>query len=264
MKKAYAVFALALLLSFSPSALAAGEPEQDGVAMQYIFDVADRLSYEQWEELEDRAKDISEKQHCGVYFALLEDHTVYGGGSVFEVTHQLYHGDQLGLGDGRDGIFVLLSLKERDYAMFVYGQYAEYAFDEYGQEKLEERFLGEFGSDDWYSGISRYLDACDEYLAKAADGKPVRRADWMWFVFAAGGSCLVAGAVCLVLLRKRKTVRQKTEANGYLTEGGLHLTEQYDRYTHTTETRTKIQEDDSGGGTCSESGGGGSGRSGKF
>ena len=38
-----------------------------------------------------------------------------------------------------------------------------------------------------------------------------------------------------------KSVHQKKEADVYLTEGGLHLTEQYDQYTHTTETRTKIE-----------------------
>ena len=76
-----------------------------------------------------------------------------------------------------------------------------------------------------------------------------------------------AGTVCLLLLRKMKSVHQKAEADAYLTAGGLHLTKQYDRYTHTTETRTKIQKENSGGSggsTYSESGGGGSGRSGKF
>ena len=62
-----------------------------------------------------------------------------------------------------------------------------------------------------------------------------------------------------------KSVHQKKEADAYLTEGGLHLTQQYDQYTHTTETRTKIEKSSSSGGsTCSESGGGGSGRSGNF
>ena len=243
------------------------EPVQGSVTMQYVFDVADLLPYEKWEKLEARAEAISQKQDCGVYFALVDDYTEYGNGSVFEVTYQLYHGSELGMGSGRDGIIVLLSMAERDYAMFVYGEYAEYAFDEYGQEKLEEQFLGDFGENDWYGGISNYLDACEEYLTKADAGKPVRRPYWIWFVISAGCSCLAAGTVCLWLLRKMKSVHQKAEADAYLTAGGLHLTKQYDRYTHTTETRTKIQKESSGGSggsTYSESGGGGSGRSGKF
>ena len=237
--------------------------EQSGVDMEYIFDVSDLLSYEEWDELESRAAAISNSRHCGVYFALVDDYRDYGDGDVYEVTSQLYHNSQLGMGDGRDGIIVLLSMHERDYAMFVYGEYGEYAFDDFGQEQLEERFLEAFGDDDWYGGISDYLDACDEFLAKAEEGNPVRPAYGMWFLAMTGLSCLVAGAICFVLLRSMKTVHQKTQANAYLTEGGLNLTEQYDRYTHTTETRTRIEKNTSGD-THSESGGGGSGRSGKF
>ena len=69
----------------------------------------------------------------------------------------------------------------------------------------------------------------------------------------------------MVLKRKMRTVHKNVEADAYVTEDGLRLTEEEDRYTHTTETRTKIQkESSSGGGTSSRSGGGGSGRSGKF
>lgn len=239
----------------------------DGTDVKHILDTSNLLSHEEWEELESRAEDISNRQHCGIYFAMVDDYTEYRDGSVFEVTYQLYHNNQLGVGDGRDGVIVLLSMEERDYAMFVYGEYAEYAFDEYGQEKLEEKFLGFFEYDDWYGGISNYLDACEEYLTKADAGKPVRRPYWIWFVISAGSSCLAAGTVCLWLLRKMKSVHQKAEADAYLTAGGLHLTKQYDQYTHTTETRTKIQKESSGGSggsTYSESGGGGSGRSGKF
>ena len=240
------------------------EPVQGSVTMQYVFDVADLLPYEKWEKLEARAEAISQKQDCGVYFALVDDYTEYGNGSVFEVTYQLYHGSELGMGSGRDGIIVLLSMAERDYAMFVYGEYAEYAFDEYGQEKLEEKFLGFFEYDDWYGGISHYLDACDEFLTKADEGDPVRPSYWENILLVTGLSCLVSGAVCFWLLRSMKTVRAKDKADTYVSKGGLHLTQQLDQFSHTTVTRTKIQKESSGGSTHSESGGGGSGRSGKF
>lgn len=248
------------------------ESEPSSVGMQYVFDINDLLTYEEWEDLETRAADISNRQHCGVYFALVDDFTDYGDGSVYEVTYQLYHGSELGIGANRDGIIVLLSMEERDYAMFVYGEYAEYAFNSYGQKKLEETFLTDFGYDDWYGGISHYLNTCDEFLTKADSGEPVREALWVWVVsylfmiiFITAVCCIISGIICYMLLRGMKTVSQKVEANEYIAEGGLQLTERYDQYTHTTKTRTKIQkESSSGGSTRSESGGGGSGRSGKF
>ena len=133
--------------------------------MNYIFDLSDKLSFDEWAELEARAADISQRHGCGVYVAFVDDYTVYSdGGGVYKTTYQLYHGDQLGMGDDRDGIIILLSMAERDYAMFVYGTYAETAFNSYGQEKLEKAFLGNFKEDDWYGGVSNYLSTCDEYL----------------------------------------------------------------------------------------------------
>ncbi len=250
----------------TPETPEASEP--DSVRMQYVFDISDLLTYEEWAELEARAADISKRQHCGVYFALVDDYTVIAD-DVYEATYQIYHELELGSGEDRDGIIVLLSMDNRKYAMFVYGEYAEYAFDTYGQDELEGRFLGFFGYDDWYGGITHYLDACDEFLTKADAGDPVRLSYWenFWEYFPAVAvlACLPTGSICIWLMRGMKSVRQKKEANAYLTEGGLHLTQQYDQYTHTTETRTKIQEESSSGGsTCSESGGGGSGRSGSF
>ena len=69
----------------------------------------------------------------------MEDFTEYGGGNdVYKTTYQLYHANELGMGENRDGIIILLSMDECDYAMFVYGKNAEYAFNKYGQEQLEE------------------------------------------------------------------------------------------------------------------------------
>ena len=247
------------------SGAGAGEaPEQNSVDMGYIFDISDLLTYEEWAELESRAADISNRQHCGVYFALVDDYTEYGDGSIYQTTYQIYHSSDLGFGEERNGIIVLLSMEERDYAMFVYGEYAEYAFDEFGREELEERFLGDFGDNDWYGGISHYLDACDEFLTKADAGDPVRLSYWDYFPAVAILSCLAALGVCTWIKRGMKTVRPKDKADVYVAKGGLHLTEQSDLFSHTTVTRTKIQKESSGGSTRSESGGGGSGRSGKF
>lgn len=66
------------------------------------------------------------------------------------------------VGEDRNGVIIMLSMTERDYAMFVYGEWAEYAFDRYGEKQLEGRFLSNFSDGDWYGGISNYLTACDE------------------------------------------------------------------------------------------------------
>lgn len=74
-----------------------------------------------------------------------------------------------------------------------------------------------------------------------------------------GISCAIALVICLVLKEKMKTVRRKVEAQAHIASGGLNLKDSYDRFTHITETRRRIEKSSSG-----ESDGGGSGRSGKF
>lgn len=247
-----------------------------------VYDEAGLLTEEERSSLESMAETISSAYGVGVYAAAVNDFRDYGDGTVYEVTYQLYHQYELGEGADRDGIIVLLSMDDRDYAMFVYGPKAESVFNSYWQEQLEKEFLSDFGRDDWYGGFYNYISACDRYLERDANGGSGDGDDWddspvgpsggigffflvhrtqiiIWVI----ASCVIALLVCLLMRRKMKSVRRKVEANAYVTPDGLTLTDQYDRYTHTTETRRKIEKESSSG-SSSESGGGGSGRSGKF
>ena len=243
--------------------------DQESAEMNYIFDLSDQLTAEEWQEAEARAADISQRHNCGVYVVFVDNFKKYGDGDdVYKTTYELYHANELGMGEGRDGIIILLSMAERDYAMFVYGENASYAFNAYGQKQLEDAFLGYFSDNDWCGGVSHYLDTCDEYLTLAEDGTPVRSSPVPLIIAVVAGSCVIALVVCLILRAKMKSVHKGVDANVYATGGGLTLTDSYDHYSHTTESRTKIvDESKSGGGggsTTSRSGGGGSGRSGKF
>lgn len=246
--------ALILILSLCIPVLAS-----DGT-MHYVIDADDLLTYEEWEPLEDQAADISQRHGCDVYVVFLYDYTVYGDGSVYDTAAQLYHSENYGVGEDRNGIMLLVSMSTRDYALFVYGQQAEYAFNSYGLAELENAFLPSLSEDDWCGGFAAYLTACDKYLTQADAGKPVQESVMQRILPVVGISCGISLVICLVLKGKMKAVRRKTDAKGYVAFGGLNLTERYDRFTHATETRRRIEKDTS----KSESGGGGSGRSGKF
>ena len=254
-------FALALMLFLCVPSFAADEV---GVEMRYVIDTCNLLTIDQWSTLEERAANISERYGCGVYIFTVDDYRNYGNGDVYDVTTQIYHSDRLGIGSGRDGIILLLSMSRRDYALFVYGKSAEYAFNDYGLEQLEDAFLDDFGNNNWSGGFSGYLSECEEYLASARDGHPVRTSPILPIVIAVAASCVIALVVCLILRGGMKTARQKSEAREYVAAGGLHLTRQVDQYTHTTRTSRKIESSSGGSHSHSHSGGGGHGRSGKF
>ena len=266
MKKKITGIVLMLMLAFFlwiPSFAADITPEETGAEMRYVIDTYGLLSFDEWYALENRAANISELYSCGVYIVTVDDYNNYGYGNVYDVTTKIYHSDNgFGVGDERDGIMLLLSMDGRDYALFVYGDKAEYAFSDYGLEQLEDAFLGDLGRNDWYGGFSGYIRECDRYLACAQEGRPVRTNPIGSIVVSALISCAIALVICMTLKSQMNTVHNKIGAREYVTSGGLHLSQQVDQYTHTTRISRKIQ--NKSGSSRSHSGGGGHGRSGKF
>ena len=89
-------------------------------------------------------------------------------------------------------------MDDRDWAMFCYGSRCEYAFNSYGQQKLEKVFLDNFGENDWYGGFEDYIKECSVYLEKAASGKPVRASLFIPILIVIGLALLAAGRIVAV------------------------------------------------------------------
>ena len=234
----------------------------------YVYDEAGLLEAEELVSLDEEAAAISEKYGYGIYTIIVSDYQKYSTSDVFTTATEMYHGLGLGGGENREGILLMLSMEDRDYATFFYGENVEYAFDEYGQIQLEDQFLDDFAEDDWYNGFEDYLETCDEFLGLAAAGKPVRESHAPVYVAVIGVSIVVAFLVTKGLEMTMKSVKKGGSAASYVADGGLHLTVSNDTYVNTIKTRRKIESSSkrsgSGSGSRSHSGGGGSGRSGKF
>ena len=254
-------------------------------AETYVDDEAALLTLSEVETLEARAAEITERYGVGVYICILDDFGDYGYPDAATASYSIYHAQSLGYGSGRDGILLLLSMSNRKYATFVYGDKAERLFPDSALQQLEDGFLDDFRNDDWYGGFCDYIDGCADLLSGEsytgsdsnyayspghdADVDPGFSAPSLLrnLGIALVISCVIALIVCLILKAKMRSVRRQTEARAYVTPEGLHLTRRDDVYTHTTTTRRKIERDNdqhSGSGGSSFSGGGGHGRSGSF
>ncbi len=163
------VFLFCLVLCVSAAAA-----EQTGAQLSYVTDAAGLLSENENMLLEKMAESVSKKYGVGVYIVTVEDYRDFHSEGVYKATYTIYHEYTMGEGPNRDGIMLLLSMDDRDWAMFCYGSRCEYAFNSYGQEKLEKVFLDNFGENDWYGGFEDYVKECNVYLEKASAGKPVR------------------------------------------------------------------------------------------
>lgn len=228
----------------------------------YIIDDAGLLWEHELAELEARAEEISNRYGCGVYIITVEDFTDYGYSNIDSFGSALYYDGGLGMGSGRDGVLLVLSMWGRDFNLRSEGTFGQTAFSPYALEKLENAVLDDLGEDYWYGGFSDYLDTCETYLEKAAQGKPFSRENdpaqiALRVAAVIGVPCLIALVVCLIFRAQMKTVHKKTEADAYMVLDTAQLRVCQDIFTHRTETRTKVQ-------SSSSSSGGGHSRSGKF
>lgn len=256
MKKRIFTFLLALLAALTLTVPAWAET-QPGDTL--IYDTESLLTDGERQQLESLADQITWQYDCAVYVVTIYDYEQYADG-VYEAACTIYNDYEFGIGDGRDGVLLLLSMYDRSYSLYVRDGYAQSMIGSYAQQQLEDSFLDYLGDDDWYGGFHAYLTTCADMMQQASEGHAVRKPLGKVIFPALLVGCGVALAVCLVLAGKMKSVRRGAEADVYVTAEGLDLTERSDIYTHTTETRRKKEKNDS----HSESGGGGSGRSGHF
>ena len=134
-------------------------------AAPYVDDEAALLTLSEVETLEARAAEISEHYGVGVYICIVDDFGDYGYPDVATASYSIYHAQSLGYGSGRDGILLLLSMSNRKYATFVYGDKAEPIFPDAKLIKLEDGFLDDFADDDCTTASRTILRAAQRSSA---------------------------------------------------------------------------------------------------
>lgn len=257
------LLALCLVLSLGGAALASGE-----MAVPYVTDAAGLLTQDEVLALEAQAEQIAEDYGCAPYILVVENYRDYEDTyDVREAGMNLYERWELGHGPEKNGLLLILSMAERDYALVTYGSVTYQAFTDYGQNALREQFLDNFRNDDWAGGFRDYLDGCAWLLEQARNGTPydVNTAPKGFNPLILVIPLVLALVVCLVLTGQMKTAKRKTEAGDYMVQGGAKMRVVQDIFTHRTVTRQVIQsENKGGGGGATINARGFSGKSGKF
>ncbi len=282
-------FAAALLLVL---ALVLGLAVQAAEPTEHILDLAELLDDDQRDQLERQAQNIEAAYGCGLYIVTVDDYLDYAD-QPFDAATVIYTANGFGYGEDRDGLVLLLSMDERDFATALYGPWAHTAFSDYALEQQEGEFLDNFRYDDWYGGFADFLTTSEQCLAAAAAGTPVERPTATsapaqsqpvlqgthpgskTLTVTTGlkvflQDLLIALAlgllICFGLKLGMRSVEARTTARGYMRTDESQLTERFDQFTHATQTRRVIQSNvnRSSGGSVSHHSGGFSGRSGKF
>ncbi len=244
------------------------------MADQYVWDTAGIMSGSEVAELEARAKEIADTYQCATYIVTVEDFQDYDLSGVYNAATSIYKTMGFGYGSGKDGEMLMLSMRDRDFAIIAYGDYGNACFTDYGKEKLDEVYLDNFRNNDWFGGFSDYLTQSEKYLRMASEGtffdvdtdpEKIAADRMLIFVGVLAISAVISLIVCIILYRKMRLV-ENGNADYYAVEGSFRLNGRNERFLHRTTTRTKIErkQRSGGGGGTSVGSGGFSGHSGKF
>ena len=249
-KKLFVCLLLAAALMLSLGLAAHAESQLD-----YVNDYAGLLSEESRSALNARAEEISEEYGCGVYICIVENYKDYVNGSIDYFSEEIYKTYDLGVGAGKDGILLAMSMNDRDFDLTAYGDFANTAFTDYGKGQLEGTFLDNFRRDDWAGGFADYVDNCGVFLARAKNGDPVDQwipdppvqqerqhgmtpMKWLISLLFPG---LAGGAAVSGMSRQMKTAVKQTRAEEYVGRGSPHLNIRDDQFINRNVTRQVIR-----------------------
>jgi len=139
----------------------------DDQTLPLLVDDAGLLNSSEAAELNAALEEISTRQEVDVAVitvdALPDGYTAQGyADDVFD-----YYG--YGYGTGDDGILLLLSMSERDWAVTTYG-YGITAFPDGIIDLIMDDCLYYISDGAYFSGFSCFAQLCDEYITKAKNG----------------------------------------------------------------------------------------------
>ena len=262
----------------SESELPEPEPHPVMETGRFVADYMGLLSEDEVETLDTRAREISMAYGVGVYLVIVENsYDFIGEYDAYDAAVRFFDSNDMGLGESRNSVFLLMSMENRQMGLDVHGLFGNRCINEDQNLEIRNKIGHEyFGDDRWYDGFQGYLDEAERYISFMYNWEqdhpnlvdpnsgvsayvPAKMKVLAVAIFIAAG-LLVSGIVIGIMRRQLRSVYTGREADHYI-QGGLNLHRQYDHYTHTTTSRTYSPRDtgSSGGGS---SGGGGGGSSG--
>lgn len=240
-----------------------------------LTDSAGLLSSVENEELLGKLDEISVRQACDVVIVTTNG---LGGKTPTEFADDFFDYNGFGIGPDADGILLMISMEDRDWAISTHG-FGITAFTDAGQAYIMEQVLPSLGEGDFFKAFSKFSDLTDRFLEQAKNDAPYvaetlpkpeispkERA--VRILISAAISVLLALIPLALLASAHKSIRSQTHADTYVRDESFQVTGGNDLFMYSRESRTKRETSSSSGGTSgthtSSSGRTHGGSSGKF
>ena len=236
------LFVVVLCLSFAVSTFAASGAD--------IYDEADLLSTQEETQLAEKLSEIGEEFDAQIVIMTVSS----TNGNIDAYIEEMFDGMNMGYGEKRDGVLLLVCMDDREYRILSNG-YAGEAIGPSQIDAIGDAIVSDLSDGAYADAFSTFADQCAYYLDGYLNGFPFNFGKNLIVAIIIG---VVAGvAVALVLKKQLKSVRQQKQANVYIKSGSMQITARRDLFLYREVSRTKKASSNSTGSGSSRNVGGG-------
>ena len=236
------LFVVVLCLSLAVSAFAASGAD--------IYDEADLLSSAEETQIAEKLSKIGDQFDTQIVIMTVPT----SDGSIDTFVEDVYDSMNMGYGENRDGVLLLVCMESREYRILSNG----YAGEAIGMDQIDaisEAIVSDLSDGDYADAFITFADNCAYYLDGYLNGYPFNAGKNLVVALIIG---IVAGVIVAFVLKKQlKSVRQQKQANVYIKSGSMQITASRDLFLYREVSKTKKASTNSSGSGSSRNVGGG-------
>lgn len=189
-----------------------------------LVDNADLLTDSEERDLNSKLESLSEEQKCEV--AIVTVHSLEGKNAT-EYADDFFDYNGYGYGSSDDGILLLVSMEDRDWAMSTHG-YAIKAFTDVGLNYMSNEFLPYLSSGDYRKAFLTFAELCDDLLTQARNGSPygsnnILASNTNRILISLGIGVVFAFIITGIMKSKLKSVRFQPAASSYVRRDSVNM-----------------------------------------
>ena len=217
-----------------------------------IYDDADLITNSEEMALNEKLNEVSHTYNAQIVIITVES---MEGGDIDEFLEFLYDEGEFGYGEEHDGVFLLICMDPREYRILSNG-FAAAAIDTGDIDSIGNAFASDLTDGNYAEALDIFVEQCDYYLDGYVNGFPFNFGTNLVIALVIG--LLVGLVVATVLKSQLKSVHKQSQANVYVKQGSMQITQSGDYFMYSNVTRTERQQNNSssGGGSSRSTGGG--------
>ena len=241
-----------------------------------LVDEAGLLSEEESSTLINKLEEISQRQKNEVAVVTVNS---LEGKTAEAYADDYYDYNGYGYGENDDGLLLLVSMGEREWAVTTYGYCHTVAFTDAGLDYISSEFRRKLSSGEYAKAFDCFADLCDDFLTQAATGEPYDvdnmpkgKVSPFWLYTDLVAAFFISFGIVKGKSRNLKSIKKQESAKAYERRGSLSLRRSTDSFVNRIVTQKTIRNEknsssgSSGGSSShiSSSGRSHGGTSGKF